>query len=166
MGTTASKLKNFYIPNNGVFAYIGNNSFKDCFNLENIDISGNNKLPDTVEYIGRMAFGSSIYGKKMKIHINELPMNLKTIASQSFYFAGDNVYITSLPVGVTTLEGWSLAYCPNINISVFGSEIPGVGLQSILTAALYDCGKSVTTIELKPSITTLASNAGGDYAAF
>jgi hypothetical protein len=63
-----------------------------------------------------------------------------------------------------------LAYCSNVNISVFGSNVPGEGLTTIEQGALYDSGKGTKEISLLDSIIQLESDnvpyPGNHYAAF
>lgn len=101
------------------------------------------------------------------MYLNELPSSLAVLDSSAFIRSGDNVIITVLPPHLTVLSDWSLSRCAGVNISVFGSENAGEGLTTISAGALYDSGPKVTAIELKQSITTLASEINSsDYAAF
>ena len=161
-----SKLKNCYLPSSRKFVYIGDESFKYCSSLECIDITGNHKLPDSVEFIGRAAFSGNFNGKHLKVNIKELPSALTTLGNNCFYCGGDNIEITFIPPNVSQIPQWCFAYCPNVNISNFGSENLGTGLQLISTGALYDSGKLVTSIKLLPSITTLATGNFGAFAGY
>lgn len=161
-------LKNVYLPKTDNFKFIWGGSFQNCHNLEHIALDGTDKLSDSIEHIGSYAFGTdNSLGIKSSLHLNELPSSLAVLDSSAFIRSGDNVIITVLPPHLTVLSDWSLSRCAGVNISVFGSENAGEGLTTISAGALYDSGPKVTEIELKQSITTLASEINSsDYAAF
>jgi hypothetical protein len=155
----SNSLINAYLPKTDYFKYIGSLSFSHCINLQNIDIDGNNKLSDKIEIINDSAFSWDA-----KLIINELPLSLKGELGGSSFYNCSNIIITTLPAGLTKLESWCLANCPKVNISIFGSSVPGEGLITIEQAVLYGSGLQVTEILLLESISVLDSE--GTYPAF
>lgn len=106
----------------------------------------------------------------MKLNLNELPINLKYLGNSAFYKGGENIKITTLPVNLKSITSWAFAHCKNVNISTFGSETPGEGLESIFAGALYSSGHGVKEITLLSSILKLESDnvasPNTHYAAF
>ena len=169
--TVENQLTNAYLPKTDYFKFIGDEAFSNCYNLINIDIEGNNKLSDKIEFLGDRAFGINGFSfNSMQLNLIGLPANLQYLGQSAFYKGGPNINIEVLPETINVLEDWCLAGCDNVNISIFGTEQPGVGLTTIKNGALNNSGKKVEDILLLSSITTLSadniSSPGINYAAF
>jgi hypothetical protein len=160
-----SKLSNVYLPKTQYFTYLGNNSFTNCTNLERIDLEEENSLCNFITNIGFYCFGIdspySLTKKHMKVAINGLPTSLKTLGDGALYGGleggNPNIIIENLPNGLSKLSTSSLRSCPNANIQIFGSEYPGMGLQTIEGGALHNSGTSIENIIINKSITNLAT---------
>ena len=105
---------------------IESSAFAGCVELEAINL--NNNITD----IGQRAF-AGLPLVPMKVTINELPTNLKTIGGSAFYNGGSNIHITKIPDNVTTIEMMTFYLTPNVSISEFGSDGTGSKLQKIDT---------------------------------
>ena len=159
-GNTGNMLKNVYLPTNGYMLFLDDNSFRNCFNLENISINGDGKLSDSIEYFGMYAFQSSTPNSKtLKVYINELPANTKKIRNSAFYGAGPNFVVTRLPEGVRELPNWCMAYDTGVQIGIFGTETPGTGLESIGMGSLYLGGNTELDVVLLQSVLYLSTNS-------
>ena len=154
-GTSA--LKSIYLPD--TIRKIGSAAFKNCRELENITLN------DNIISIGNGAFQSGNQGPDfMKVHINELPANLRTLNVNAFESAGRNVIVTKLPATLQTLDAWSLSHCPNVNVSEFGSWDGSSVLAFIGDSALYESGSTITKIFVGSSVTNISANAFRQYA--
>ena len=154
-GTSA--LKSIYLPD--TIRKIGSVAFKNCRELENITLN------DNIISIGNGAFQSGDQGPDfMKVHINELPANLRTLNVNAFESAGRNVIVTKLPATLQTLDAWSLSHCPNVNVSEFGSWDGSSVLAFIGDSALYESGSTITEIFVGSSVTNISANAFRQYA--
>ena len=164
------KLVNVYLPKTEYFKYIGNYSFQDCFALTTIADDGTDKLSDLIEEIQTSVFYATFAaGKTLQVRINGLPANLRELGTSAFQRAGDYIVINEIPEGVKLIRGWALSYCPNVNISTFGTNTVGVGLEEISGGALYNCGINVEDIKLLKSIVKLESdraNVASRFGAF
>ena len=163
----SSDVENVYLPKTPYFKAIGNGSFQHCHKLKSIDIDGNGKLNDYITELGYYCFSSS-NSSSMQVYINELPSHLTSIGSGAFSASSGkmntNIIITTIPEGVSILPVYCFAHCPNVNISVFGTDTIGVGLKAIGNAALRYCGSSVTNITLLNSIEQIATSNDGNIA--
>ena len=171
MSTLENSLKNAFLPKTEYFVAIGDNAFADCIFLEHLNIDpDDNTLNDAITYIGSNAFSYTKVASdvQMSIILSKLPNSLKALGSSAFRKGGPNITIAELPEGLRSLGSWSLSYCPNVNITVFGVDTVGQGLYIIDNAALYNSGTGVEEFTLKNSITTLAKiiNTMFDYGSF
>jgi hypothetical protein len=76
----------------------------------------------------------------------------------------NNVHVTYLPEGISVLPVYCFAHCPNVNISIFGTETIGVGLKVIENAALRHCGNSVSSITILNSVEQIATSDNASTA--
>ena len=84
----------------------------------------------------------------MKLEIDELPANLKTLGTRAFYRAGEGIKFSFIPKDLKIISDYSLSGCPNITINYFGGE--DSKLEKIGSNAFRNSGSStVTTLTFK-----------------
>jgi len=132
----SSSVQSVYLP--GSITRIGNNAFFDNYSLKEITLN------DNITVIGTQAFSAN---NKMQVHIAKLPTALTTLGERSFYNAGPNVTISTLPAGVKEIPVQCFMNCNNLCINYFP---PGEGTCVIGSQAFYNCGKvsSLTDITI------------------
>ena len=147
-----NKLKNIYLP--ASIRYIGHSAFYKQLALFTIDLN------DNIVFIGNQAFGLSTgsYGY-MKVSINELPSNLKYLGNNAFFGGGNNVMVSKLPSGLTTLSRFSFWQCPNVNIRDFGYFDTNSQLTTIEQSVLHSCGAATTEIFIGSKVLAIDSTS-------
>lgn len=108
----------------------------------------------------------------MKIKVEELPINLLTLGTGTFYLGGENIQITKIPPLIKILPSRCFFICPNVNVTEFGiveSNHAGISdytlsaLETIRINSFYASGNSVTTIHIHEGIKTIESDAFRRY---
>ena len=145
----------------GNVSFIGNNVFRGCNNLVEVEI------PENVAYLGKQAFSSCPYLQSVKItsvtttSIGEsafatalsltsltLPPNLTTIGSQAF-FGCVKLQTVNLPESVTEISFMGFSCCDMLTTI----NLPA-GLLVLGTDAFSAC-KALTSIHIPANITTI-----------
>lgn len=151
---SCNKLKTVVLPKNLVV--IGNDAFSSTPLTKLENYSDN----DNIKYIGANAFTNSAAPA-------ELPVNLVGLGNSAFYSTSffDNAYLTSIPIGVTTLgtQVFALTKC---NIWTLGHEQDGNlngeenNLEYIGSGAFAQCQRSGSNnvLEIKKSIKFLTEH--------
>lgn len=150
-------LQHIYLPSS--ITTIGERAFQGCRYLETIN------LPNALEEgIGVTTLGTYAFDTTGKIQISEnaeyKPLaKLTSISVSSFYGAGDGVYLTETPKGLTTIPAFAFAYCPNISIGDF-STVSTMGMS-----ALYQSGK-YSMIDIILPVTIGSGFANGCFSEY
>lgn len=157
---------------------IGDRAFIGQIKLLDVNIlNGENTV---LSSIGDWAFAalngnnnSSEYGQPhMKIKVEELPINLLTLGTGTFYLGGENIQITKIPPLIKILPSRCFFICPNVNVTEFGiveSNHAGISdytlsaLETIRINSFYASGNNVTTIHIHEGIKTIESDAFRRY---
>ncbi len=178
---TQSKITHIYFLSDSGIATINMSAFSYCKELKVVE------LPDTVRVIDGYAFTDCINLKTVNLNnsiitingnafsgckaleLTSLPSNLITLGQGAFMSCGSGLQLTSIPAGIETLESWTFSNCPNVKISIFGSNNGENRLKTIGNNCFYNAGNgtfgpSVTDITFNSSIKNIGVQAFAGYA--
>lgn len=126
-------LKAVYLPS--TITTIGNNAFQYQIDLTTIGNIGN------VISIGDSAFTTDISfyqdTHKMKLIIDELPPNIKSIGASAFMGCGEGVKVTYLPESLATIGSNAFANSKGVKPYIFGSNSEDKNYLSILESGAF-----------------------------
>lgn len=151
--SATSKLQVVDLPPS--FRLINYHAFAGCANLVTLTLN------DNILRIGEDALGTNEYGNgvRMKVQINELPVNLVELGNNAFY-GNSNLVVTKLPENIVNTGDFTFTFCPNVSISEFGKT--GGKLQVIGSHAIYGISSNVTSLYIYSSVHTIKQNAFGE----
>lgn len=150
------ELKVVELPNS--VRVIDGYAFTDCTNLKTINL--NNDI---------ITIGGNAFSGCKSLELTSLPSNLTTLGQGAFMSCGNGLQLTFIPAGIEILESWTFSSCPNVKISIFGSNNGENRLTTIGNNCFYNAGNgtsgpNVIDITFNSSVNSIGVQAFAGYA--